>query len=184
MTITDKGVTFSLNHVLKHSKPGKKLDSFHYRACHTKRLCVVDCLKEYLKRCNTKVQTDTKALFITYGKPFRAAAIGWMRRWVKDLFIKTSILKEYTPHSCRSAATSKASQLNIDIVEILKQGCWKNAKTFFNVYKKDIVYYAPEDVDFMSILTCYLYPCPYLSMMFIFTFMLAKQSVSIYILRI
>ena len=39
---------------------------------HNKTLCVVDCLKEYLKRRNTKVQTDTKAIFITYGKPFRA----------------------------------------------------------------------------------------------------------------
>ena len=115
--------------------------------------CVVDCLKEYLKRRSTKVQTYTKALFITYGKSFRAAAINSMRMWVKDLFIERSIVKEYTPHTCRSTATSKASQLNVDIAEILKQGCWKNAKTFYNVYKKDIVYYAPEDVDFMSILT-------------------------------
>ena len=118
-----------------------------------KKLCVVDCLKEYLKRRSTKVQTDTKALLITYGKPFRVAAIDSVRRWVKDLFIEKSILKEYTPHTCRSAATSKASQLNVDIAEISKQVCWKNAKTFFNFYKKDIVYYAPEDVDFMSILT-------------------------------
>ena len=63
------------------------------------------------------------------------------------------ILKEYTPHTYRSAATSKASQLNVDVTKILKQGYWKNAKKFFNFYKKDIAYYAPEDVDFMSILT-------------------------------
>ena len=31
--------------------------------------------------------------------------------------------------------------------EIVKQGSWKNAKKFFNFYKKDIIYYAPEDVD-------------------------------------
>ena len=73
MKITEIGVTFSPNHVLKHSKRGKKLDSFHYRAYYNKTLCVVDYLKEYLKRRNTKVQTDTKALLITYGKPFRAA---------------------------------------------------------------------------------------------------------------
>ena len=72
-------------------------------------------------------------------KPFRAAAIDSMRRWVKDLFIETSILKGYTPHTCRSAATSKGSQLNVDFAEISKQGCWKNAKTFFNFHKKDIV---------------------------------------------
>ena len=99
------------------------------------------------------MQTYTNALFITNGKPFRVAAIDSMRRWVKELFMETSILKEYTPHTCRSAATSKASQLNVDIAEILKQGCWKNAKIFFSFYKKDIVYDAPEDVDFMIILT-------------------------------
>ena len=132
MTVTDIGVTFSSNHALKHSKPGKKLDSFHYRAYHYKTLCVVGCLEECLKRRSTKVQTDTKALFITYGKRFRAAAIDSVREWVKELFRGTSILKEYTSHTCRSAATSKASQLNVDIAKILKQGSWKNAKTFSN----------------------------------------------------
>ena len=72
---------------------------------------------------------------------------------MKGLFIKTSTLKEYIIHTCRSADTSKASLLNIDTAEILKHVCWKNAKRFFNFYKRDIVYYAPEDVDFMSILT-------------------------------
>ena len=153
MTVTDTEVTFSPNHVLKHSKPGRKLDSFHYRTYHNRKLCVADCLKVYLKRRSTKVQTDTKALFITYGKPFRAAAIDSVKRWVKDLFIETSILKEYTSDTCKSAATSEASQLNVDIAEILTQGCWKNARTFFNFYKKDIIYYAPNDVDFKNIST-------------------------------
>ena len=49
----------------------------------------------------------------------------------------------------RSAATSKAGQLNVEVAEILKQGYWKNAKKLFNFYKKDIEYYAPEDVEFM-----------------------------------
>ena len=38
MTVSDIGVKFSPNNVLKHSKPGKKLDSFHYRAYHNKKL--------------------------------------------------------------------------------------------------------------------------------------------------
>ena len=39
MTVTDIGVAFSPNHVLKQPKPGKKLSSFHYRAYHNKKLC-------------------------------------------------------------------------------------------------------------------------------------------------
>ena len=89
-----------------------------------------------------------------YGKPFRAAAIDSMRRWEKELFIETLILKEYTPHTCRSAAISKASQLNVDIPEILKQDSWKNAKTFFNFYENDSVYYEPvENFKYFIILT-------------------------------
>ena len=103
MTVTDMRVTFSHNRVLKHLKPGKKLDSFHYKPYHSKMLCVVDCFNKYLKHDNTKVLTDTKALFVTYG------TINSRRRWVKKLFIETSILSEYTPrinyaflkHLCR-----------------------------------------------------------------------------------
>ena len=74
-----------------------------------------------------------------------------------------NVYSENTPHTCTSAATSKASQLNADIAEILKEDYWKNAKTFFNFYRKTTVRYAPKDVDFMSILTwniyviCYFY---------------------------
>ena len=46
----------------------------------TTKSYVVDCLNEYLKCRNTKVQTDTKALCIRYEKPFRAAAIDSVRR--------------------------------------------------------------------------------------------------------
>ena len=87
-------------------------------------------------------------------------------------FHRYLFFKEYTPHICRSAATSKASQLNVDIAEILKEDCLKNAKTFFNFYKKGIVYYAPEDVDFMSILT----PNIYDHMLFIFTISACKAK--------
>ena len=54
----------------------------------------IDCLKEHLKCRSTKVEIDTKTLFITYGKPFTAAVIISMRRWVKDLFIGTFFLKK------------------------------------------------------------------------------------------
>ena len=77
---------------------------------------------------------------------------------MKELFKETSILKEYTPHTCRSAATSKTSELNEDIAEILKQGYLKNATTFFNFCR-------PHEYFNMKF---------YVRMLFIFTFLLAK----------
>ena len=45
MIVTDIGVTYLPNYVRKHSKPGKKLDSFPYRTYYNKKLCAADCLK-------------------------------------------------------------------------------------------------------------------------------------------
>ena len=36
--------------------------------------------------------------------------------------------------------------------DILKQGCWKNMKTFKKHYEKEIIYSADDDVDFMKII--------------------------------
>ena len=75
---------------------------------------------------------------------------------MKELFKEITILKEYTTHTCRSAAISKACQLNVDNAEVLKQSCRENTKTFFNFDNKEIVYYAPEDTDFMSTWNIYV----------------------------
>ena len=56
------------------------------------------------------------------------------------------------PHSCRAASTSKAKKLNVNMEDILKQGCWKNMKTFKKHHEKEIIYYADDDVDFMKII--------------------------------
>ena len=49
MFINAKCAIFSPNKVLKHSKPGRKLDQFTYRLFPQKELCV-DTLQEYLGR--------------------------------------------------------------------------------------------------------------------------------------
>ena len=54
IVITSCGVTLSPKHVLKHSKPDKKLDIFLNRAYSELKLCVLECLKEYQKRRKEK----------------------------------------------------------------------------------------------------------------------------------
>ena len=44
----------------------------------------------------------------------------------------------FKPHSARGASTSKAFHLGIPLSDILKQGQWSNAKTFFNFYCREI----------------------------------------------
>ena len=44
----------------------------------------------------------------------------------------------FKPHSTRGASTSKAFHIGIPLSDILKQGQWSNAKTFFNFYRREI----------------------------------------------
>ena len=108
MTVTDIKVTFSPHHVLKHSKPGKKLDSFHYKTYYNKKSCFVGCLKEYLNCRNIKVQTDNKALL----KTFQGSGNRFIEKMGERTFHRNVHSETSTPHTCRSAATRKSRQLS------------------------------------------------------------------------
>ena len=104
--IFSTSVTFSPEHVLKHSKPGRKLDVFEYRVYSDPNLCVLECLKEYIYRRNDRADKVQKRLFITYWKPYHTASIDTLRRWIKETFVQTNLIENFTPDSCRSALTT------------------------------------------------------------------------------
>ena len=147
--ISNTSVTFSPKVVLKQSKPGPKLDIFEYRAYSDTKLCVLECVKEYIHRRNDRVNKEQKRLFITYRKPYRTASIDILCRWIKETFAETNLIENLAPRSCRSASTTKAFNMNLDILDIVRKACWSNAKTFLQHYKKEIVSY--EGVDFNKI---------------------------------
>ena len=80
--LSSTSVTFSPEDVLKHSKEGRKLDVFECRAYSDPKLCVLECLNEYIHRRNDRVNKEQKRLFITYRKPYRTASIDTLHRWV------------------------------------------------------------------------------------------------------
>ena len=73
-----------------------------------------------------------------------------MRQWVKQAFSETKWLENFPPHSCRSASTTKELPMNLDISDILKKGCWSDAKTLYEQYKKEIIIY--KEVAFNGII--------------------------------
>ena len=75
MITSSTSVSFSSEHVLKHSKQGRKLNVFQYRAYSDPKLCVLECVKEYIHRRNGGVDKEQKRLFITYRKPYHTASI-------------------------------------------------------------------------------------------------------------
>ena len=80
MIISSTSVTFSPEHVLKHSKPGRKLDVFEYWAYSDSKLRVLECVRECIHRKNDRVDKQQKRLFITYRKRYHTASIDTLRR--------------------------------------------------------------------------------------------------------
>ena len=109
MFLNDLSVTFIPTEVFKHSRKGKPLDKFEYRAYVDKKLCVIACLKEYISRHNKTDGLTTDQLIITHRKPFKGASIDTMRRWIKDIFVVNIV--NFSPHSCGAASSSKVKQI-------------------------------------------------------------------------
>ena len=99
-------ISFSPKHVLKHSKQGRELDDFEYWAYSDPKLCVSECVKEYIHRRNVRVDKEQKGLFITYRKSYHSASIDTIQRWIKETFAETNLTENFTPLSCRSASTT------------------------------------------------------------------------------
>ena len=125
MVPNDLSVTFIPTEVLNHSRKSKSLDKFEYRLYTDKKLCIILRLREYLTRRDKNIGLNTEQLIITIKKPFKGASTDIMRRLVKDNFALNNIV-DFSPHSCRAASTSKVKNMEVNIDDILKQGCWKN----------------------------------------------------------
>ena len=152
IVINDIGITVTPSAVLKHSRQNRKGDIFLYKAFPSNaKLCVVNALQSYIKARNILIEDTEKKLFITTKRPYKAASIDTLRRWIKSTLNKAGIYN-FSSHSCRSASTSKALALNVQLEEILKMACWSNVKTFKKHYEKDIID-TDESVNFNNIIS-------------------------------
>lgn len=133
---TDR-VVFHINKILKQTRPGTHLPDIElprYRYC--RRLCIVTLLKEYLER--TKDLRGDTQLLITFVKPHTSASKSTIARWLKTVLMNCGISDQFTPHSTRSAATSKAFFEKVPIDTIMKSAGWSSGSTFAKHYKKPI----------------------------------------------
>ena len=113
----------------------------------------LECVKEYIQRRYGRVYKKQKRLFITQRKPYHAVLIVTLRRWIKKTFSEANLAENFTPHSYRSASTTKIFITNLDIfgfLDILRKSCWNNAKASLQHYNKEIVCY--EGIDFNKIM--------------------------------
>lgn len=138
MVVRKNSVTFPLHSVLKQSRPGKSLPVVEFKAyVPDRRLCVVNYIKEYLKRME-KFHERYEQFYLSYGKNRRPVSKATVARWIKTMLFRAGIKSCYTAHSTRAASVSVAHQLSVPIDEILLKAGWSSADTFAQYYKKPI----------------------------------------------
>ena len=71
--------------------------------------------------------------------PHNEASQQTISRWIKQVLNKAGLdLTIFTPHSTRSASTTKAKAANIPLSTILKTAGWSRESTFAKYYNKQI----------------------------------------------
>lgn len=136
MIVDNDKVSFSINSILKTSRPGvhKSVDICRFK--NDLVLCPVSCLNTYLARTN-KIRGNTDNVFISFQKPFSAVSSQSVSRWITEVLRQCNINSCFTAHSTRSASASKAA-LSLPIDTVLKAVGWKSEATFARFYNKNI----------------------------------------------
>lgn len=131
---------FHLDVLLKQTRPGYKNPDVILKAYPIdRRTCVMTVLKEYLKQTH-ELRANTRQLFISYIKPYKAVSTSTISRWIKVVLHRAGIdIKQFGAHSVRSASTSKAKLNNVSVFDIMDRAGWSNVKTFASFYDKRIV---------------------------------------------
>ena len=88
-------------------------------------------------------------VLITHGKPHRSASDNTISRWTREILTLAGVdTNVFTPHSCRSASTSKAKAVGISRSDIMKKAGWSRDSTFKKFYEKDIIYCKTAQFNF------------------------------------
>ena len=134
--LADTECAFVFDDLLKHFRPSFKEKPLVFGAFpQNPKLCPVSTLMQYLN-IRLSRSSDT-ALFLTTVRPCKGVSSDacWIKNTMQGAGINTGL---FSPHSCRSAATSKFDASDTSITTILQSASWSRTSTFKNYYLKDI----------------------------------------------
>lgn len=133
------GVKIYIGDMLKQTRPGYPLTPLEFKYFTNESLCVVKTLHVYIERTK-RLRKDETQLFVSTVSPFHRICKQTVANWIRTVLCKSGIdVKQFSPHSTRSAAVSAAKQCNVPIGVILKSAGWASDCVFRKFYQKDII---------------------------------------------
>ena len=131
------GLTFLPTSLAKQSRQGKTIKEFFFPSFPgNKNICPVKAVQAYESRTSTLRESATR-LFLSFIRPHKPVTSSTIARWLKSLLeiagVDTTI---FTAHSVRGASTSKAANMGVTTMDILKAADWSSESVFQKFYYK------------------------------------------------
>ena len=123
---------------IKQTKPGKHMNPMQFSVyLHDPTLCVIDNLKEYLRK--TSSYRKNPELFLSYHRPYAPVSKDTIARWCKEVMHLAGIdVDKHSCHSSRAAASSYARSKGVSLRRICNSAGWSSEQTFARFYKKRV----------------------------------------------
>lgn len=119
-----------------------RLKSFFGAYSADRRLCVVQCLRQYeqaMLKFRTKKQDILDSLFLSYIKPNKPVTSQRIPHWIKDLLKEAGIdVSVFKAHSVRGASTTAALTKGVSVADILHTADWSSDTTFRRFYYRPL----------------------------------------------
>lgn len=131
-------VQIRINARLKTSKPGIGT-VLVFKKFEKQEICVFKCLHEYISRTSSIRESDF--LLISTIRPHKKASSQTISNWAKDILLLSGVdTNQFSSHSFRHSATSKAANLGVSLDTIMSSAGWtKTSKVFANFYHRPIL---------------------------------------------
>lgn len=135
-----KGYEIEIPDRLKTSRPGAYQPLLTLPVFpENPKLCIASTLDTYIQ-VTSQWRERNDSLLLTIKKPFKAATVTTIGRWIKTALTRCGISSEFTAHSTRHATTSAALRKGINLETIKKAAGWsQRSQVFGKHYNKIIV---------------------------------------------
>lgn len=136
--LNNDGMEITITDRIKTSRPGSKQPKAFFPFFNDEVLCIAKTTQAFIGRTQP-LRGNEQTLLISFRRPHKKVGAQTISRWLKETMRAAGINKEFTAHSTRHAATSKASERNLDINIIKSAACWsQNSQVFAKFYQRPI----------------------------------------------
>ena len=141
--VLPEGVSFALTVPRKTGSSDKPAEAFFACFDQDKKLCPVECFRQYLK-----LSRDVRPvipcslpdkLFISFRRPHKPVTSTTLGRWLRTFMSAAGIDSQiFKAHSVRGASTTAAANAFVPLSTIMSMADWSSASTFRTFYYKPL----------------------------------------------